>query len=485
VDCGGTQCNKCPASKTCAANSDCISNNCIDGNGIDGNGIDGNGIHPSCSDGFVTQGESDVDCGGPNCAPCPDGKDCNGTTDCESATCTSGTCTSCEDNKTNQRKSDVDCGGDHCETCIDGKSCGSADDCTSARCTGGTCTSCNDDQKNGNEVDVDCGGACEQCITFDDVEVGTDTGYDPAIAATTSGEPRIVFFNNTEDVLKRAASSDRENWTTTVIGPGEEPKIAVDASGASHIGYEKSGKVRYADSNGGAWQLESVADASGSDIAVDSSGGKHIVDKNGSGIHYTSSGASWTTALVDGADTARTAIAVDAQGNPHIVYRAGGVKYAYHDGIQWHVETISTNQKDYADVSIAVDASGTPHVAFVSSTNSSGSFGYTVREGSIGKNKGSASGGFNAALALDADGEPHVVHDWDLLYRPSAGSFTHHLKYSRWEDGSFKSDNTAPITYGYYFDPAITVDAAGNAHVAYTGPKRSAKRRLTYFHVTW
>src|ERR1044072_8172761 len=67
---------------------------------------------------------------------------------------------SCTDNKQNQDETEVDCGGNTCApcpTCADGKMNG---DETGVDCGGkcGECPTCEDGKKNGTETGIDCGG---------------------------------------------------------------------------------------------------------------------------------------------------------------------------------------------------------------------------------------------------------------------------------------------------------------------------------------
>jgi hypothetical protein len=81
-------------------------------------------IYATCDDEIQNQGETDVDCGGPNCAPCEN----------------------CADGILNQNETDVDCGG----VCA-------------------PCPSCVDGIMNGNETSIDCGGPdCAACGTCSD-----------------------------------------------------------------------------------------------------------------------------------------------------------------------------------------------------------------------------------------------------------------------------------------------------------------------------
>jgi len=85
VDCGGPDCPPCALTKFCQEDEDCLSLNCYYGICAE----------PTCVDGSRNQGETDVDCGGP-CPRCPDGKHCLTNEDCEGGSCVDGTC--CQEN---------------------------------------------------------------------------------------------------------------------------------------------------------------------------------------------------------------------------------------------------------------------------------------------------------------------------------------------------------------------------------------------------
>jgi hypothetical protein len=91
----------------------------------------GNCVPESCTDGIQNEGETDIDCGGPNCGGCANGKNCGGDTDCLSGSCCNGTCRDIQNDAGN-------CGscGHVCpngETCAGGMCatpCTSQGDCT-------------------------------------------------------------------------------------------------------------------------------------------------------------------------------------------------------------------------------------------------------------------------------------------------------------------------------------------------------------------
>ena len=99
----------------------------------------------------------------------------------------------CKNGKLDANETDIDCGGPKCNRCADGKRCVGKEDClggfcdpANKQCSSPTCT---DGVKNGDETDVDCGGtACVRCAvgrrcTVDvDCKTGTCNAVDSACA---------------------------------------------------------------------------------------------------------------------------------------------------------------------------------------------------------------------------------------------------------------------------------------------------------------
>ncbi len=79
---------------------------------------------------------------------------------------TEGSCAAtCSDSIQNQGESDTDCGGPNCPACGPGDTCILASDCTSGVCAFGVCQAptCSDLVQNQGELAVDCGGPCPAC----------------------------------------------------------------------------------------------------------------------------------------------------------------------------------------------------------------------------------------------------------------------------------------------------------------------------------
>jgi hypothetical protein len=160
VDCGGADCAPCAMYRHCNGDADCTTGVC--------NLALATCVTPQCYDGALDGNESDVDCGG-SCAPCALGGACVIDQDCASQACdgVSMQCVAdqCNDHRTDGQEGDVDCGAP-CTPCAIGQGCNSGFDCASMLCVNRLChvPYCIDGVQDGNETDVDCGGGpCTPC----------------------------------------------------------------------------------------------------------------------------------------------------------------------------------------------------------------------------------------------------------------------------------------------------------------------------------
>jgi hypothetical protein len=210
---GGSLCNAAGACVECVVNGDCATNVCD---------ATFHCALASCGDAVKNGTETDVDCGGMDCAPCPTGKLCAAGTDCVGGSCTGGICVpTCTDQTKNNGESDVDCGGPNCADCAVGKACVSGADCVDGVCTAMVCVaaSCSDGVKNGTETAVDCGGGtCDGCPTnhliLNEVEydeVGTDSDefveiYNNTGAPVSLANYTLVLVNGSNNATYKVVS---------------------------------------------------------------------------------------------------------------------------------------------------------------------------------------------------------------------------------------------------------------------------------------
>ena len=279
VDCGGGTHLRCGLGQSCQYDSDCqpilqcdagacvampvesilslspahcfnrradVTESCIDGGGDclttcgdgawvgKGNGAEctsgyqANGQCASCQNGILDGWETSIDCGGPDCHPCPDKFNCVQDDDCESLACENGTCVSCFDGIRNNGETDIDCGGPLCKSCIDGSQCRGNTDCATNWCANKMCSQppqfergttissvldarCYDGILNGNETDIDCGGplckpcaGCNKCGEDADCVSGICSAFDSsgnALSCVCSPRFHLRRFQESNPVL--------------------------------------------------------------------------------------------------------------------------------------------------------------------------------------------------------------------------------------------------------------------------------------------
>jgi len=117
------------------------------------------------------------------CVQCTSDSHCTSGKKCDNGTCAADP--QCFNGTKDGTETDIDCGG-ACGPCAANAACGGNDDCQSGSCSGGTCAppDCGDFVRNGDETDFDCGGSCtkkcggvgamtELCLIHADCVAGT------------------------------------------------------------------------------------------------------------------------------------------------------------------------------------------------------------------------------------------------------------------------------------------------------------------------
>lgn len=149
----GEACNVdgvCDGLGACVECTNAYDDNCEDGVEACSNGVCAS-LH--CINEIVDGGETDVDCGGPECAPCADDALCMNATDCVSGVCDGGTCVGCS-TPTDCTVENTWCNNGSCvPQKQQGDSCSDDLQCATGFCTDGVC------------CDGACGGLCKSCIT--------------------------------------------------------------------------------------------------------------------------------------------------------------------------------------------------------------------------------------------------------------------------------------------------------------------------------
>jgi len=205
-----------------------------------------------------------------------------------------------------------------------------------------------------------------------------------------TGYPAIAYALGPEwaSVLKYASWTG-SNWSVETVdteggNAGHGPSLALDpVTGYPHISYTNSGVgLKFASWNGTTWDFQYVDPiAYKGSIAIDPLSGNPVITAYG--ILWRYDGVSWTKETFDGEPVFRSfsSLALDTiTGNPHITYMSiyfaygafavvSALKYAYFDGIQWHVKTLDRFTNIGYASTIALDpVSRLPRIAYIDYT---------------------------------------------------------------------------------------------------------------------
>jgi hypothetical protein len=151
---------------------------------------------------------------------------------------------------------------------------------------------------------------------------------------------------------------------------------------------------------------------------------------------------------------------LDGAGRPHIAYGGDHLYYAWHDGVEWHYETVDGGPGVGSYASLALDGAGRPHKSYYDCYN--GDLKYARWTGSVWDIQTVDSGedvGYDTSLALDTAGRPHISY-------LGGGEWEYDLKYARWT-GSEWHIQTVDSDASDGTSTSLALDAADRPHISY------------------
>jgi hypothetical protein len=228
------------------------------------------------------------------------------------------------------------------------------------------------------------------------------------------------------------------------------------------------------------WQIESVDGGRGTalghspSLAIDHAGNLHLgyIDTSRNVLRYAYRGKHedhWDKMDLDTSVGYSATLALDAQGKPHFAYQGfyeKGLHYAAWDGSTWHKQLIDPLSVAFF-MSMQIDKQGNPKISYYKRMNPDSSFAlqlkYAFFDGSswyretIDPREG--TGKFNT-LALDEDGNPHIVYSNIVSYD---------LEYAHWDGTQWvhATPDTRSASGGILGASGMAVDANGNPCFAY------------------
>jgi hypothetical protein len=157
-------------------------------------------------------------------------------------------------------------------------------------------------------------------------------------------------------------------------------------------------------------------------------------------------------------------LALDSAGHPHIVYGDNSLYYAWHDGTNWHRETVDMLHPYSGRLaSLALDHAGNPHVVYVQSSQPDGAYlWYAYRTGNHWTYIKLAQGlpySASPTIVLDSMGYPHIAF--------ATGTQTNYDLHYTYQTDTGWFDQT--VGESDYFMGAISLalDETNNPHISY------------------
>ena len=153
---------------------------------------------------------------------------------------------------------------------------------------------------------------------------------------------------------------------------------------------------------------------------------------------------------------------LDTEGHPHVAYGGDHLYYAWHDGVQWHYNTVDKSAGVGKSASLALDREGRPRISYYDLVNYD--LKYAWHDGMAwhieivdSSNKVAGEGIWNTSLALDKKGHPHISY-------PASSSRSINLKHA-WHNGTTWYIET--VDTGAGGENSLALDTQNLPHIGY------------------
>ena len=111
-------------------------------------------------------------------------------------------------------------------------------------------------------------------------------------------------------------------------------------------------------------------------------------------------------------------LALDDEGKPHIAYGGNYLYYAWHDGSDWHLETVDDSRFPHTHVSLALDGSGYAHISFRDYTHRELKYAFRDASGWHGETVASTTGSDKPPVKFKMSSTNLVVDSFKLSTWP-------------------------------------------------------------------
>lgn len=284
--------------------------------------------------------------------------------------------------------------------------------------------------------------------------------------STVSGDNYQIYRNGELDT---AAATDGKSAADEGLQPGTQYCYQVTAVSANGGGTASSNQSCVTTAPLAGWNIQRITTAPPLSLALDPQGRQRLAFCGATGVYYQAQQAdsSWSTTEVEpGVSCFAAQLAVGGDGSNHIVYldeNTNTLRYATDASGSWNVSSI-TGAEGAEFYQLALDGGDHVHLAYLLFTGQAGDCFQLVYMTNVSGSWQStvvADGQVYPAIAVDGAGFAHIAYVDDTAV---GGAYPVH--YLNDVSGGWTNSVVAESA-----DPkslvAIAVDAAGHAHLVY------------------